>query len=184
MPWTTRRFGCRYFLPARPAWTILFQTAAPGLAPLCDQAVGFDSAWITPFTAILRPRSLRLAAARTFPIFRPPLSARESTLQTTDVVLGPTEDGGYFLVGAKQPVPALFADIAWSTGSVLAQSRARAEQAGLVVGLLDPERDLDTFDDVQSFLREDAGAGKHTLSTRTGNVLHTLMQRHGNASPG
>ena len=66
---------------------------------------------------------------------------------------------------------------------MLAQSRARAEQAGLVVGLLDPERDLDTFDDVQSFLHEHTGAGKHTLSTRTGNVLHTLIQRHGNVSP-
>ena len=100
-------------------------------------------------------------------------------LQTADVVLGPTEDGGYYLVGAKHPVPALFADIPWSTGGVLAHSLARAEQAGLVVGLLDPERDLDTFDDVQAFLHEDAGPGRPSLSTRTGNVLHTLIQRHG-----
>ena len=107
----------------------------------------------------------------------------KALLQTTDVVLGPTEDGGYYLVGAKHPVPALFADIAWSTGRVLAQSRARAEQAGLVVGLLDPERDLDTFDDVRTFLHEDTGAGTNTLSSRTDTVLHTLMQRHGNSSP-
>lgn len=105
----------------------------------------------------------------------------KAILQDADVVLGPTDDGGYYLVGAKHPVPALFADIPWSTGSVLAQSRVRAERAGLVVGLLDPERDLDTFDDVRTFLREDAG--KKTLSTRTGNVLHTLLQRHGNVPP-
>lgn len=115
----------------------------------------------------------------------PNLSARhyqraKALLQDTDVVLGPTEDGGYYLVGAKQPVPALFADISWSTGSVLTQSLVRAEQAGLVVGLLDSERDLDTFEDVRACLREDAG--KKTLSTRTANVLHTLIQRHGNAS--
>lgn len=108
----------------------------------------------------------------------------KALLQTTDVVLGPTEDGGYYLVGAKQPVPALFAEIPWSTGDVLAQSQARAEQAGLVVGLLDSERDLDTFDDVQAFLHEDTGFDKQTLSTRTGNVLHTLIQRHGNAASG
>ena len=118
----------------------------------------------------------------------PNLSARhyeraKTLLQTTDVVLGPTEDGGYYLVGATRPVPALFADIPWSTGNVLAQSQARAERAGLVVGLLDPERDLDTFDDIRAFLQEDTGSGKQTLSTRTGNVLHTLIQRHGNASP-
>ncbi|MDE0144726.1 MAG: TIGR04282 family arsenosugar biosynthesis glycosyltransferase [Nitrospira sp.] len=116
----------------------------------------------------------------------PNLAARHyeranALLQTTDVVLGPTADGGYYLVGAKHPVPALFADIPWSTSEVLAQSRARADRAGLVVGLLDPERDLDTFDDVQAFLHENAD--KKTLSTRTSNVLHTLIQRHGNSSP-
>ena len=107
----------------------------------------------------------------------------KALLQDTDVVLGPTEDGGYYLVGAKHPVPALFADIPWSTGDVLARSRARAEQAGLVVGLLDPERDLDTFDDVRAFLHEESESGKKTLSTRTGNVLHTLIQRHGRLYP-
>lgn len=106
----------------------------------------------------------------------------KALLQTTDVVLGPTEDGGYYLVGAKRPVSALFVDVSWSTGSVLTQSLARAERVGLVVGLLDSERDLDTFDDVQAFLREETG--KKTLSTRTANVLHTLIQRHGNSSPG
>lgn len=114
----------------------------------------------------------------------PNLTARhyeraKALLQTTDVVLGPTEDGGYYLVGAKRPVPALFADIPWSTGEVLTQSRARADGAGLVVGLLDPERDFDTFDDIRAFLHDDAGSGRQTLSTRTGNVLHTLLQRHG-----
>ncbi|MYC27295.1 MAG: glycosyltransferase [Nitrospira sp. SB0662_bin_26] len=118
----------------------------------------------------------------------PNLAARHyeratALLQTTDVVLGPTEDGGYYLVGAKHPVPALFANIPWSTGEVLAQSRARADRAGLVVGLLDPERDLDTFDDIRAFLHDDAGSGRQALSTRTGNVLHTLIQRHGNTPP-
>ena len=117
----------------------------------------------------------------------PNLSSRhyhraKEVLQNADVVLGPAKDGGYYLVGLKQPVPALFADIPWSTGSVLAQSLDRAERAGLVVGLLDPERDLDTFDDVQAFLHEETESGKQSLSTRTGNVLHTLIQRHGNAS--
>ena len=116
----------------------------------------------------------------------PNLAARhyeraKSLLQASDVVLGPTEDGGYYLVGAKHPVPALFVDIPWSTGDVLAQSRDRAERARLVVGLLEPERDLDTFDDVRAFLRDNAGPGKQALSTRTANVLHALIQRHGNA---
>ncbi len=107
----------------------------------------------------------------------------KAILHNAEVVLGPTEDGGYYLVGTTRPAPALFAGIPWSTGDVLAHSLARAEQAGLVVGLLDPERDLDTFDDVRAFLREDTGTGRPSLSTRTGNVLHTLIQRHGSAPP-
>ena len=114
----------------------------------------------------------------------PNLSSRhyhraKEILQTTDVVLGPTEDGGYYLVGTKKPIPELFANIPWSTDNVLTQSQAHAQQAGLAVELLAPERDIDTFEDVQSFLHEETGSGKKVLSTRTGNVLHTLVQRHG-----
>ena len=163
-----------------------FQTlAARHRIHLCDQ-VGedlgqrMDHALTAAFTrgyasALLVGTDIPNLAARHY-------QRANALLQTADVVLGPTEDGGYYLVGAKRPVPALFADIPWSTRNVLSQSRARAEQAGLVVGLLDPERDLDTFDDVRAFLLEEAG--HNTLSTRTANVLHTLIQRHGNATPG
>ncbi len=117
----------------------------------------------------------------------PTLSSRhyhhaKEALQTTDVVFGPTKDGGYYLVGTKHAIPELFAAIPWSTDSVLAQSQSRAERMGLAVGLLALERDIDTFDDVQAFLQEETGAGKKTLSTRTGNVFHALIQSHGNPS--
>ena len=49
------------------------------------------------------------------------------------VVLGPAEDGGYYLLGMKQPHAHLFADIAWSTDSVAAATRARAAALGLEV---------------------------------------------------
>lgn len=165
-----------------------FQTlAARHRLHLCDQ-VGEDlgQRMDHALTAVLtRGYAHALLAGTDIPNLSAGHYQRAKTLlQTTDVVLGPTEDGGYYLVGATRPVPALFAGIPWSTGRVLAESRARAEQAGLVVGLLDPERDLDTFDDVQAFLREEATPGTPALSTRTGNVLHTLMQRHGNVSPG
>jgi rSAM/selenodomain-associated transferase 1 len=46
-------------------------------------------------------------------------------------VLGPTEDGGYYLLGLKAAHARLFADIAWSTGSVADATRARAAELGL-----------------------------------------------------
>ncbi len=46
-------------------------------------------------------------------------------------VLGPAEDGGYYLIGLKAAHAELFEDIAWSTSQVADQTRARAEAIGL-----------------------------------------------------
>jgi rSAM/selenodomain-associated transferase 1 len=51
-------------------------------------------------------------------------------------VLGPAEDGGYYLLGLKTPHAHLFADIAWSTGTVARDTARRAAEIGLeLVGL-------------------------------------------------
>jgi len=48
-----------------------------------------------------------------------------------DVVVFPAEDGGYVLIGMHQPVPDLFADMDWSTASVMGETRRRLKQLGL-----------------------------------------------------
>ncbi len=47
------------------------------------------------------------------------------------VVLGPSHDGGYYLIGLKQPHPEPFERITWSTASVAAETRERCREAGL-----------------------------------------------------
>jgi rSAM/selenodomain-associated transferase 1 len=69
--------------------------------------------------------------------------AAESALAAHDVVIGPARDGGYTLLALRQPQPGLFRDIAWSTGSVLTETLARAASLGLRVALLDPLEDVD-----------------------------------------
>ncbi len=49
----------------------------------------------------------------------------------TGAVMGPAEDGGYYLLGMRAPHARLFSDIAWSTDMVAEQTRARAHAAGL-----------------------------------------------------
>ncbi len=49
------------------------------------------------------------------------------------IVLGGSHDGGYYLIGLKQPHPAPFADITWSTSSVYAETLAAARSAGIEV---------------------------------------------------
>ena len=59
------------------------------------------------------------------------------------VVLGPSTDGGYYLIGLKQPHRRLFEDIDWSTERVAAQTLARAHELGLPVHQLPSWYDVD-----------------------------------------
>ena len=68
-----------------------------------------------------------------------------------DAVFGPCDDGGYYLVGMRQPHPELFEDIPWSTEAVLPITLQRAERLGIKTRLLPGWNDLDTFEDLIDF---------------------------------
>jgi hypothetical protein len=59
------------------------------------------------------------------------------------VVLGPSDDGGYYLIGVKKPRKDLFQQIDWSTGRVLDQTIQRATEVGLEIQLLPTGYDVD-----------------------------------------
>jgi rSAM/selenodomain-associated transferase 1 len=73
-----------------------------------------------------------------------------TALDTADLVIGPAEDGGYYLVALRTPRPRLFAGIAWGTPTVAGETRARATAAGLAVRDLAPRRDIDTAEDLRN----------------------------------
>ena len=83
-----------------------------------------------------------------------------------DVVLGPSEDGGYYLIGLRRPYRELFEDIAWSTSGVLSQTLQRSREQQLQVACLEPWYDVDTPDDLNRLRRSleqpDAGQAQHT----------------------
>lgn len=70
-------------------------------------------------------------------------------LQTCDCVLGPAIDGGYYLVGLKEPAPGLFAGIDWSSPHVFRQTVERLQAGHQSLSLLPPWYDIDTRADVQ-----------------------------------
>ncbi|MBW4656065.1 MAG: TIGR04283 family arsenosugar biosynthesis glycosyltransferase [Kaiparowitsia implicata GSE-PSE-MK54-09C] len=76
------------------------------------------------------------------------LSQAFALLQQHDVVLGPATDGGYYLIGLRQPVPDLFVGIDWGTDRVRSQTEAIAHSLNLRVGYLDPLTDVDYPDDL------------------------------------
>lgn len=69
--------------------------------------------------------------------------------QEDPVVLGPTEDGGYYLVGLRRPHPELFEQIPWSSAQVLECTLQRAKGAVLKVTLLPTWFDLDRPEDLE-----------------------------------
>jgi hypothetical protein len=70
-----------------------------------------------------------------------------NSLDETDVVLGPAEDGGYYILGMKKLIPEIFDDIRWSTSQVLVQTIDKIKENGLKFSLLKTLRDIDTLSD-------------------------------------
>jgi uncharacterized protein len=88
-----------------------------------------------------------------------------------DVVIGPSDDGGYYLIGVARPHPRLFDGVPWSTAATREATLARARDLGLRVLLLPRCFDVDTPDDLRR-LREEL-AGRDTPA-RTAAFVRTL----------
>jgi uncharacterized protein len=69
-------------------------------------------------------------------------------LRAHDLVVGPTDDGGYYLVGAKASHPTLFSGSGMGTSSALERLLSRARVLELSVGFEDPFYDIDVADDL------------------------------------
>jgi rSAM/selenodomain-associated transferase 1 len=87
-----------------------------------------------------------------------------------DVVLGPTEDGGYYLIGVRRAHRELFDGVPWSTSDVLEVTLRRAADAGLRAACLPSWFDVDTPDDLER-LRTVLDAGTTTPASRTRLLL-------------
>ncbi len=75
-------------------------------------------------------------------------------LATHDVVVGPTHDGGYYLVGAKAAHPALFESDGMGTGSALDRLLTRTKDLELSTGFTEPFYDIDVANDLILLARE------------------------------
>ncbi|MDA0204050.1 MAG: TIGR04282 family arsenosugar biosynthesis glycosyltransferase [Acidobacteria bacterium] len=65
-----------------------------------------------------------------------------------DAVLGPAEDGGYYLVGCRRPHPDMFRGVAWSSDETLAQTRSAFDAQGYQTHLTPLWHDVDVIEDV------------------------------------
>jgi rSAM/selenodomain-associated transferase 1 len=75
-------------------------------------------------------------------------------LATHDIVVGPTHDGGYYLVGAKSAYPSLFQGDGMGTGSALDRLLMRTKVLELSIGFTEPFYDIDVASDLILLARE------------------------------
>lgn len=160
-----------YFRALVPERFTLLPQMGEGLGErLCNlpaqvRALGFDS------TAMISSDSPTLApdvVARCF---------EELARPGVDVALGPTADGGYYLIGMNEPQPALFKGITWSTEHVTRETLAAASHAGLRVSLLPAWYDADTVEDLRQMwadLQADKGLAPYTREVLGGPLFSTF----------
>jgi uncharacterized protein len=75
--------------------------------------------------------------------------AREILQANEGVVIGPADDGGYYLIGMRAVHAELFRDVAWGTASVLGDTLRAAERARLETRLICGAYDIDTIEDLR-----------------------------------
>ena len=111
------------------------------------------------------------------------ITAAVEQLDESSVVLGPAEDGGYYLIAlsrskaAPSRVPDVFSGVRWSTPSTLDDTKAAAARAGLAVKLVPPWHDVDDpdgLDRLREELRDPAGRER---APATAKVLDELFDQ-------
>lgn len=76
------------------------------------------------------------------------LNAAIDALQKSDVVIGPADDGGYYLIGIAKPYPFLFQNMRWSTEHVMPDTLDRLRQHKIGFEILETLHDCDRPEDL------------------------------------
>ena len=83
---------------------------------------------------------------------------------TSRVVLGPSRDGGYYLIGLNQPTPAIFRGMTWSQPRVLSETLERLSGLGIETCLLPEWFDIDTAEDLDRLHAIDEPAARAAMA--------------------
>lgn len=146
----------RFILYAPPAESAYFRRFAPDFGLLAQTGHGLGERLDNGLTHCLNNGFEQVVVMNsdgpTLPATH--LSQAFTLLDDVDVVLGPSEDGGYYLIGLTRPQPQLLREVQMSTPRVLRDTLALAEEERLRVSLLPRWYDVDTIDDLQRMALE------------------------------
>jgi uncharacterized protein len=128
----------------------LANLAGQGVRVVAQKGEGLAAGLTSVFTHFVEGPQRRIIAFNSDSPHLPRSVIEEAfeTLRAHDLVVGPTDDGGYYLVGAKASYPTLFTGDGMGTGSALERLVSRARVLGLSIGFEDPFYDIDVADDL------------------------------------
>ena len=134
----------------------LEQMAGNEVSVVAQKGEGLAAALTSVFAHFARGHQRRMIAFNSDSphLPRSVLEGAFDMLAAHDVVVGPTHDGGYYLVGAKDSHPALFAHDGMGTSSALEKLLSRAGVLELSIGFAAPFYDIDVADDLTRLAEE------------------------------
>lgn len=134
----------------RPDVDALTQLAGDDVRIIAQQGEGLASGLTSVFAHFAKDRSRRTIAFNSDSphLPRAVLESAFEVLAEHDLVVGPTNDGGYYLVGAKAAHPTLFARDSMGTSTALETLLANARALQLSIGFADSFYDIDFVDDL------------------------------------
>jgi uncharacterized protein len=145
----------------------LIRLAGSGVTVVAQEGEGLAAGLTSVFAHFAAGRQRRVIAFNSDSphLPRSVLEVAFESLTMHDVVVGPTYDGGYYLVGAKRVHPTLFTDDGMGTGSALETLLSRARVFELSVCFTDPFYDIDVADDLIRLAAELEGSLAHAPRT-------------------
>ncbi|MFO0563509.1 MAG: TIGR04282 family arsenosugar biosynthesis glycosyltransferase [Polyangiales bacterium] len=97
-------------------------------------------------------------------------------LEARPVVIGPADDGGYYLLGLATRAPSLFEDIEWSTERVFEQTLAKIHAENLAYEALPSQYDVDVPEDLARLQSELESESARALAPRTARVMDEIRR--------
>ncbi|MEP6607682.1 MAG: TIGR04282 family arsenosugar biosynthesis glycosyltransferase [Burkholderiaceae bacterium] len=142
------------YAPSTAAAQGFFGLVAPSFELIPQQGITLGERLAGTFSQMLKRHSPVVVIGSDSPDLPAALIERAFALlrSDADAVLGPADDGGYYLLGLRSMQPTLFERIDWSSPLVTSQTRQRADAAGLTVVDLPAWHDLDTVDDLRALI--------------------------------
>ncbi|HVI09231.1 MAG TPA: TIGR04282 family arsenosugar biosynthesis glycosyltransferase [Candidatus Binatia bacterium] len=133
----------------------LSQLAGHEASVVAQNGKGLAAGLVSVFARFAEGNRLTIAFNSDSPHLPPAvLENAFETLGSHDVVVGPTHDGGYYLVGAKSSYPSLFANDGMGTSTALERLLFRARTLELSVGFAEPFYDIDVPGDLTRLAAE------------------------------